>query len=249
MTKIRAIFFDLGKTLLYPESAWQAVFLRAQKALAQSLVEQGIAVDEKVFPYEFTERLNRYYVDRETTLRELGTTQLLEQLLTEKGFSDAPAPKLHTALNAFYAITQRNWLLEEDAYPVLDALKLMGYKLALLSNAADDADVQTLIDKYRLRHYFDFIRSSAKVGYRKPHAHIFNEALREMNLFPEQCVMVGDTLDADILGANKLGIYSVWINRRVNRETKTLVDIHPKAVIQKLDELPQLLLAISGGVA
>ncbi len=247
MTKYRAIFFDLGKTILYPKSAWQAVFLRANKALACSLDEQDIPIDKNTFPYEFAERLNRYYVDRETTLRELGIMQLLEQLLAEKGFDDTPGPKLRVALNAFYAITQQNWLLEEDAYPVLDALKLMGFKLALLSNAADDADVQALIDKYRLRHYFDFVRSSAKVGYRKPHAHIFNEALSAMNLFPEQCVMVGDTLDADILGANKLDIYSVWINRRVNRETKTLVDIHPKAVIQKLDELPQLLLSISDG--
>lgn len=248
MTEYRAIFFDLGKTILYPKSAWQAVFLRADKALAHSLIEQDIFVEESTFPYEFAERLNRYYVDRESTLRELGTMQLLQQLLAEKGFDNTPPLKLRIALDAFYAITQSNWLLEEDAYPVLDALKLMGYKLALLSNAADDADVQTLIDKYRLRHYFDFICSSAKVGYRKPHAHIFNEALRKMNLFPKQCVMVGDTLDADILGANKLGIYSVWINRRVNKETKTLVDIHPKAVIQGLDELPQLLLSIADGV-
>ena len=126
------------------------------------------------------------------------------------------------------------------------ALKLNGYTLALLSNAADDLDVQTLIDKNDLRHYFSFIRSSASAGLRKPHPHIFEEALRDLSLFPEQCVMVGDTLDADIKGANKLGIYSVWINRRVNQNTKTLIDIHPKATIQELGALPRLVLEISG---
>ena len=245
MTKYHAIFFDLGKTLLYPKTAWQTVYLNAQKALTQSLIEQGVAVDKNTFPYEFAERLNRYYVDRETTLRELGTAQLLEELLTEKGFGDAPHAKQSRALNAFYAITQKNWLLEDDAYRVLDALKLMGLELALISNAADDADVQALIDKYRLHHYFEFIRSSAKAGYRKPHAYIFREALSAMKLFPEQCIMVGDTLDADILGANKLDIYSIWINRRVNKGTRTLQDIHPKAIIEELSELPKLILELS----
>jgi putative hydrolase of the HAD superfamily len=149
-------------------------------------------------------------------------------------------------LDAFYAITQNNWLLEEDAHSTLRALQLNDYKLALLSNAADDSDVQSLLDKNNLRHYFSFIRSSAASGYRKPHRQLFDEALRDLNLFPEQCIMVGDTLNADIEGANKIGIYSVWINRRVNKTTKTLVDIRPKATIQELGALPRLVLEVSG---
>ena len=246
MTVIRAIFFDLGKTLLYPNAPWQPVYLRAYKALANALIEQDINVDERTFPYEFADSLNNYYVDRETTLRETGTFRMLQQLLAEKGFRNVPIPTLRIALDAFYAITQSNWFLESDAHSILRALKLNGYTLALLSNAADDLDVQTLIDKNDLRHYFSFIRSSASAGLRKPHPHIFEEALRDLSLFPEQCVMVGDTLDADIKGANKLGIYSVWINRRVNQNTKTLIDIHPKATIQELGALPRLVLEISG---
>jgi len=245
MPAIKAIFFDLGKTLLYPQASWQPVFLHANKALTEALLEQGVNVDARTFPIEFAERLNQYYVDRETTHRETGSLRLLKQLLAEKGVRDLPLPSLRVALDAFYAITQSNWQLEADAYPVLDALRLMGYKLAILSNAADDFDVQTLVDQHSLRHYFEFIRSSAKAGYRKPHAYIFKEALNALNLFPQQCLMVGDTLDADILGANKLGIYSVWLNRRVNRETKTLADIHPKKTIQELSELPKLLLEIA----
>ena len=245
MTQIRAIFFDLGKTLLYPKSAWQPVFLRADKALTDALISQGIEIDAHRFPYEFNDRLNHYYVDRETTLREIGMMRILQQLLTEKGFQDAPPSNLRVALDAFYAVTQSNWLLEADAHPTLRKLKMKGYQLALLSNAADDSDVQALIDQHKLRHYFSFIRSSAAAGYRKPHRQLFEEALKALSLFPQQCVMVGDTLDADILGANKLGIYSVWINRRVNKHTKTLVDIRPQAVLLNLSELPNLLDNIS----
>ena len=245
MTPIRAIFFDLGKTLVYPKDSWQSVFMRANKALALSLSIQDIAIDTHTFPYEFAECLNQYYVDRETTLRETTTFRMLQQLITDKGFRDVSVSSLRIALDAFYAITQQNWLLEADAHATLRALKLNGYKLALLSNAGDDTDVQALIDKNSLRPYFSHIRTSAASGFRKPHRHMFEEAIKELGVFSEQCAMVGDTLDADIKGANALGIYSIWINRRVNQNTKTLIDIHPKAVIQELLELPKLLLEIS----
>lgn len=241
MTSIHAIFFDLGKTLIYPREAWHAVFLRANKAVTTSLIAQGIDVDQRTFPHTFAERINRYYVDREETLRELTTMRVFKQLLEEKGYRDIPAPVLRVALNAWYAITQSNWQLESDAHKTLRALKLGGCQLALLSNAADDSDVQTLVDKNEIRAYFSFIRTSAASGYRKPHRQLFEEAMHNLGLFPQQCMMVGDTLDADILGANKLGIYSVWNNRRVNKETKTLQDIRPKASIKTLSELPQLV--------
>ncbi len=53
--------------------------------------------------------------------------------------------------------------------------------------------------------------------------------------------MVGDTLNADIKGANALGIYSVWINRRVNKAPKELEEIHPNATIETLAQLPALI--------
>lgn len=242
MTPIRAVFFDLGKTLIYPNAAWQPVYLRSDKALTENLIANGIEVDLRTFPYEFVDRLNRYYADREETLREMTTFRMLTQLLEEKGFRNVPAPILRAALDTKYAITQSNWHLEQDAHTALRALKLNGYTLALISNAADDSDVQALLDVHQLRHFFSFVRTSAASGFRKPHAHMFQEALHNLGFFPDQCAMVGDTLDADIKGANALGIYSIWINRRANKNTKTLVDIHPKAVIQELIELPKVLL-------
>ena len=55
--------------------------------------------------------------------------------------------------------------------------------------------------------------------------------------------MVGDTLNADILGANNAGLFSIWINRRVDisglsQEEK---NIRPDATISSLAELPPLL--------
>ncbi len=244
-TTIRAVFFDLGKTLLYPINSWQSVLARSTKALTDSLVSHDIDINLKTFPYEFIDRLNNYYADREETMRETTTLKMLRDLLAEKGFRDIPPHILRSTLDAKYAITQSNWALEADTISTLEALKNIDYKLAIISNAADDPDVQTLVDTHNLRQYFSFIRSSAASGYRKPHPHMFEEALSFLNLSSEQCAMVGDTLNADIKGANKLGIYSIWINRHVNKDTKTLIDIRPKSVVQTLGELPNLLREIS----
>jgi FMN phosphatase YigB (HAD superfamily) len=52
-----------------------------------------------------------------------------------------------------------------------------GYRLGLISNAGDDADVQTLLDQANLRAYFEIILTSAGQGIRKPNPKIFWTAL------------------------------------------------------------------------
>ena len=53
--------------------------------------------------------------------------------------------------------------------------------------------------------------------------------------------MVGDTLNADILGANQLGMYSIWITRRIDTPPEDELSTQPQAVIKSLGELPTLL--------
>jgi len=113
-----------------------------------------------------------------------------------------------------YAVTERNWHVEEDAVSTLASLRENGYRLGLISNASDEDSTQALVDQGGLRPFFDFILTSAACGWRKPHPRIFQIALNHFKIQPEQAIMVGDTLEADIAGANNLGIYSIWIARR-----------------------------------
>jgi FMN phosphatase YigB (HAD superfamily) len=53
--------------------------------------------------------------------------------------------------------------------------------------------------------------------------------------------MVGDTLEADILGANQMGIYSILASRHAKTPTEGELLIQPQAVISSLSELPKLL--------
>jgi HAD superfamily phosphatase (TIGR01668 family) len=172
--------------------------------------------------------------------KEETTVQLLQELMQAQG-SSPPRQVLLDAMEAMYAITQKNWYPETDAKPTLQKLKEQGYRLGLISNAADDENVQALIDKADLRIYFDFILSSAACGIRKPDRYIFQLALDHFKVKPENAAMIGDTLEADISGANLMGIYSIWINRRVQLLTEGELSFQPQAVISSLEQLPALL--------
>jgi HAD superfamily hydrolase (TIGR01662 family) len=126
---------------------------------------------------------------------------------------------------------------------MLGALRKAGYRLGMISNASDDADVQALIDKAGVRPYFEVILTSAAVGIRKPNPRIFHMALERLGTSPGKTAMVGDTLGADILGANNAGMFSIWITRRADvPDNRAHLDtIRPDAVIDTLSDLPRLL--------
>jgi putative hydrolase of the HAD superfamily len=82
--------------------------------------------------------------------------------------------------------------------------------------------------------YFEFSIYSSEVPYRKPHPSIFQLALARLNLDASEVLFVGDNLQADVVGAQSVGMPTVW----VNREGKALPpDVHPDYEIKSADEL------------
>jgi len=246
---VHFILFDVGNTLLYFDASWPDLMTRAAVECTRSAVEMGYRLDEIGFVKGFLEKMLEYYRRREMEFIEYTTGSILRQNFVEFGYPDIPDEHLQRALEHMYAVPQAHWHLEEDAIPTLDILKRQGYRLGLISNAADNNDLQKLIDQNSLRPFFEIILVSAEVGFRKPHPRIFQMALDHWNARPDQAMMVGDTPGADILGANRAGMVSVWITRRAQRFGRDGREdsILPEAVISTLSELPTLLAKISAG--
>jgi HAD superfamily hydrolase (TIGR01662 family) len=193
------------------------------------------------FPSEFRKRLDDYFKQRENDLLESTYTQVLREVLKEKGYDDVAGEVLRSALDALFAVTQSNWALEEDAIPTLRKLEESGYRLGIISNAGDDQDVQQLVRRFGIRQYFDFVLTSAACSYRKPHPRIFELALANWYLLPTDAVMVGDNLTADIQGAKNVGLYGVWISRRADPQMERQKAASPDASMTSLSELPAIL--------
>jgi 2-haloalkanoic acid dehalogenase type II len=237
------LIFDLGSTLIYFDGEWPKVFARANAELLRHLNAAALDLPSEDFLREFSARLESYYAERDTEFVEYTTAYVLRTLLGEWGYPDFPEEQLRPALQAMYAVSQSHWHPEEDAHPTLSALRQQGYRLALISNASDDADVQTLVDKAGIRPFFEMILTSAAAGIRKPNPQIFQIVLEKLGVAADRAAMIGDTLGADILGAQNAGLFSIWITRRAdaagNRAHTGLV--HPDAVSDTLAELPLLL--------
>ena len=238
-----AIIFDLGSTLIYFEGEWPEVIAEGDAKLFEQLARAGLKLDREEFLTAYREQMEAYYRERDTEFIEYTTVNVLRQLLEKWGYHDVPDAILQPAVNSFYAISQAHWRAEEDANRTLEWLKREGYRLGLISNAGDNQDVQTLVDKAGLRDYFDIIVTSAVEGIRKPNPKIFKKLLDFWGYTPDRVAMVGDTLGADILGAQNAGIYAIWITRRADHPAnRAHADtIIPDATIDTLDELPGFL--------
>ena len=175
---------------------------------------------------------------REAVAAELeGTTSDLEAIrlqafrrtLASIGVSD---DDLAAALNAIYL---EHRFARVELYPdVLPTLETLGrsYQLGLLSNGNGYPTLAELAER------FSFLVFSQDVGIEKPDRRIFLHACEQAGCAPAQLLHVGDSLEADVAGANAVGAVSVWLNRdRVSRA----VDIAPDYEVASLDELGEIL--------
>jgi len=240
--RFEAILFDLGSTLIYFDGNWTETLPESNAKLLRSLQASGIELGT-IFVDRFRAQLQAYYADRDTDFIEYTTTYVLRDVLAGFGYDSVPDPVIRDALAAMFAVTQRYWKSEADTHSTLEILRQRGYRLGLISNAGDDADVQTLLDRSDLRRYFDVILTSAGEGIRKPNPKIFWKALDSLGTLPANAAMIGDKLGADILGAKNTGIYSIWITRRADMPDNRahIKTIQPDATIASLGELPPLL--------
>ena len=78
---------------------------------------------------------------------------------------------------------------------------------------------------------------------RKPNPRIFRVLLNQWQLPPDEVVMVGDMLGADVLGAHNIGMRGIWATMQADRAAnESHADtIVPEATISSLAELPELL--------
>jgi HAD superfamily hydrolase (TIGR01662 family) len=239
--RFEVVLFDLGNTLLYFDGLWDQVIPAMDAALLHSLQASGIPLDEQDFIHQVEARFAQFDAQKSGEFLEFSTAFILRGLLGEMGYSEIPDAVLRKAIRDMYAVSQAHWQLEADTLPTLQDLRAQGYRLGMISNAGDDQDVQTLIDKAGIRAYFDIILISAAQGIRKPNPRIFHQALQHWGAPPERAIMVGDTLGADILGAKNAGIYSVWITRRASPNQPHQDLIIPDAAVDSLSALTKIL--------
>jgi putative hydrolase of the HAD superfamily len=240
MITAKVALFDLGNTLIYDRrAAWPGVYRRAEAALWRVLRRGGVRIPAAELYEGHPTLLSYYYALRGDGIEEPGTLSVLKDLLRNRSIA-LPDETAEKALRAMYAVTQTNWQVERDAVATLRILRKRGYRLGAVSNVSDEKNALEILDKARMRSVFDVVITSEAHGRRKPAASIFRAALAHFQVEGPMAVMIGDSYEADILGAHALGISTIWFTKYAVAPGAE-PSVRPDAVIRKLSEIPALL--------
>ncbi|AQU80491.1 HAD family hydrolase [Planococcus faecalis] len=258
---VKAIFFDLDDTLLWDKKSVEKAF-QETCSFAEELTGQDCSGLETAVRMVATELYARYdtyaftkmiginpfeglwgnFDDQGTDFQQMKTivptyrqdawTLGLQHIGIEN------CAKIGSQLADFFPkARKRNPVLYEESLKVLADLK-EHYQLLLLTNGSPSLQQLKLEITPEIAPFFDHIIVSGAYGKGKPDPSIFQYALSKSNVLADEVLMVGDNLMTDIIGAEKAGIRSVWINREQKAPHETII---PTYEIQHLEELLQLL--------
>ena len=202
------IFFDLDHTLWDFETNAYLTMLDIYKLL--HLKEMGITDFDAFFKKYSThnhilwERYTKGLIKQE----ELKWKRVWLTLLEYKMGDQELAKKI---ANLFLEILPGKNQLFPHTIEILTYLKNNGYKLHIISNGFEKTQVSKLKNTH-IFNYFDHIITSEKSNSLKPNLPIFEYAFKVTNSNKNNAVLIGDNIQADIIGAKNAGMDCIYIN-------------------------------------
>ncbi len=210
-SKIKAIFFDLGETLVTQNIEDNMVTRRALKEIAKLLPQR--ASEKDLFDiYRKGYRVNHSLRSRH--LVEIPVHSWMRQLLRNALGGEPDDMLVRKAISIIVSTRAANAIAFNDAKPTLETLSKHARKLSIISNVSSHEVALRILERVGLGKYFDTVVTSAQTGIRKPDPGIFLYALMELGLKPHEAMHVGDSEVHDVRGAKATGIGTVLVSRR-----------------------------------
>lgn len=195
---IKAIFIDFYGTVVHEDGA---VIKEVTEEIINTGANAGKSEIDSFWWKEFQTMFLNAYGDNFETQRELELRSLKNTI--KKFGSNADAEKLSDLMF-------EHWMKPPIFEESKEFFEKSPVHIYVVSNI-DRADILKAIEYHGLKPEGVFTSEDAK-SY-KPRAEIFEMALKEVGLQPNEVVHIGDSLSSDVKGASALGINTVWINR------------------------------------
>ncbi|HEV2733037.1 MAG TPA: HAD family hydrolase [Terriglobales bacterium] len=220
--KLKAVFFDVGNTLLFPDRVKILAPLHERKISPLLELLRALECQTKI---EFDAMVERGSADHGFWF--LFYSHLMDELGIEgDGLRDLLIEA--TRISA-------NWCdLRPGTREILQRLGKQ-YRMGVISNA--DGKIASVLEHCGIADCFQTITDSGLIGYEKPRAEIFQAALREMDARPEESLYVGDVYSLDYLGATRVGMQAMLFDVAGAYSDKGLTRV------ESLEELERILLA------
>jgi putative hydrolase of the HAD superfamily len=205
---VRALLLDLDDTLLdYSggvDACWEAACATAAGELAQAPLVAALAETRRAF-WSDPEHNRRERVHMVRAWTRIATLAL------ERCGGDQ---RLGAAIAEAFAARRRSVMaLFPDALQVLTTLRERGTPLGLVTNG-DAREQRAKIERHDLARFFAAIVIEGEFGAGKPDAAVYRTALSGLGVAPGPEVwMVGDHLEFDVAGPQRLGLRAAWLDR------------------------------------
>ncbi len=208
--ELEAVLFDAGGVLWDLDPPVEELFARAlgRRGAAQDggRLAAALAKADRLMDDEFARvgggDESGYWLEYDgIVLDELGVDADAGEFAAELG-------------REFRAVVTRveSWAPFPDAVPALEAVRGMGLKTGLVSNATELA--RRVLGNLDMERHFDAVVISDEVGVRKPDPRIFRIALAMLGAEPGRSVFLGDRPATDMAGAERAGVLPVLVDRR-----------------------------------
>ncbi len=209
-TKIKAIFFDAGLTLINIFPKGKSNMFRyfcslafSEKEMLKLNLKKGSEIAELHFQqsekdYEY-KNAEHFWFDNYV------------KGLVASGLEENDACEWACVINERVNNLPKEYHLIDGVLKTLETLKYRGYKLAIVSNWYDQS-LKGIINELGIDKYFDYIADSSVEGFEKPNPNIFKIVMKNLNVKPDEVVHIGDLYYSDVVGAKKAGIDAVLID-------------------------------------
>lgn len=231
--ELKAVFFDVGNTLLY---AYPSVSEVVRQVLADeghlhdlSAIDAYIPLVDEYYEDRYREDDTFWTDENETSAVWVGMYSLLCRKLGINVDAERIARRVYDEFG-----DPARWRAYDDVLPALERVRERGARIGLISNW--DRRLAGLFTGLGFGRLLDVIVSSAEVGLHKPDPRIFEYALAELGVEPQEAAHVGDHVYADVLGAQAVGMLPVLIDRAGNATSSPGV-----SCVASLDELDAAL--------
>ena len=211
---IRTVLIDLGDTLVHLSRPWDDVFRDNLDSIYVYLKKAGLNSDFQGFTEIFIREFEHASATSQLYKVEVPMQDIVSRVLRKVKLRDREGTLIHDAIKEFFKPEIAAWELYPDTVETLVALRDNGLKMGLISNAKSDYAVRAILEKHDLSKFFGVILTSAALRIRKPRLDVFWRALTALEAKPNTTVFIGDSLQADIIGAKSAGIRTIHVLRK-----------------------------------
>ena len=250
---ITTLLFDLGGTL-HSVIRKEDSMPRFCERLIRRLSDYGIVLDTTPdrLAVSLHENAETYKHHSEQTLRELPAARIWnEYYLREFHIGEERLAPIAEELSFLYDYDRLTLMRKPLLKETIEQLHAAGIRMGVVSNIISTSLVPHLLNEYGIAQYMECTVMSSGTGIRKPDPQIFEIAMRQMGVTPEETGYVGDTISRDVLGARNahLGLVVRLNNPSIaHRDAAYLGADAPQAdfVIREFYELPDILRTVNG---